>query len=144
MAKKRAAVPLLWPWLWWEMYLASWETIGYRLMGLTLGGFNPGARQQRENHRMITEKVSAAVDTAGVLAGADLAREAMRGWNEWARLSLAAGYDLTRMGENAQRLWWDWPQATVNSAADTMEAAVRPWHRRVTANARRLRKNRGG
>ena len=102
----------VWPLTWWEMYWAAVETVGYRTSLIAASGFTPDARQQRENLRMVNEKTQASLES----------------WRA-----------LTRAGAPSGDLW-AWPLLWFSGLAETADAMTRPWHRRVTANARRLRR----
>jgi hypothetical protein len=131
------------PLVWWEMYWAACETVSYRLLAITAAGASPDARQQRENLRMVQEKAEAGMETMQALAkpNAALSAALSRQWWEGIRI----GFDASSRMLKPQRYYsmgWNWPLLFAESMADTVDTAVRPWHRRVTANARRLRKRR--
>lgn len=123
------------PMLWWEMYWAAAETIGYRLTAMAAGGLNPSATQRRENRRMVTEKLDAGLETAQILfAPPTLA------WNpRWWRMGFDLSQQMLREFQRYQSLW-QWPWLNPGQTAQTLDRAIRPWHRRVTANAKRLRR----
>lgn len=132
------------PWQWWEMYWAALETIGYRTAMMAAGGLAPSAAQRRENYRMVREKAQAGLETARALATPDPALPLALGEQWWRQLALGMGAGTRLFGEPQQyvSLALSWPLLMAETAADAVDVAVSPWHRRVTANARRLRRRR--
>lgn len=124
------------PLVWWEMYWAALETINYRLLAMSAAGLNPNAAQQRENARMVQEKAEAGMESVRALSTPNLALSAALSRQWW-----EVGSQLLKP-QPYYSVAWQLPLLLAESAADTMDVAVRPWHRRVTANARRLRKRR--
>lgn len=136
----------LMPMLWWEMYWAATETITYRLAAMAAGGLKPGAWQRRENVRMVQEKAQAGLETAQALAVPNPALAAAIG-EQWLS-SMRYGFEASSrlLSGSPERFWMlamNWPLLMTEAAADSMDVAVKPWRRRVTANAKRLRKRRG-
>ena len=87
-------------------------------------GVNPSARDRREFERMGTEKVLAFWESMNVM-GLEMAKAQQR----YALLAL--------------RQWWSpWvsPWSVAASATKVLEKGLGPVHKRVSANARRLRK----
>lgn len=128
------------PVLWWEMYWAATETIAYRLQAIGAAGLAPDARQRKENLRMVTEKLDALWDTWWACLLPDLKAPMALGQAMWETASAASG-PFTAVGA-AQRyplLLWQAALLPAGQATAALETAVAPWHRRVRANAKRLR-----
>ena len=90
--------------------------IASRMTGMWLNAFNPTAAGRRENSRMVSEKLTAAGESALAVSDA-VAREAMK-----------AGAGMMTAGAKA---------GTINTDA-LLSASRKPYTRRVKANARRL------
>lgn len=86
--------------------------IGSRMAGMWLDGINPTTAGRRERNRMVSEKVAAACESVATVASAAM--------KEAARSSLR-----TMNGGSVD-------------ADALLSAALRPYTRRVKANARRL------
>ncbi|MGE5791752.1 MAG: hypothetical protein ACM36B_03610 [Bacteroidota bacterium] len=113
-----------------QMWLAVPQVIAMRGARIAAGGLAPGADDRRELARMVTEKTAAAGESA-VAVTAQLWRI---GWD----LSLAP-----------MRWWWaTWTHAATRArlaspavtSARIVDGALAPVRRRVTANAKRLRR----
>lgn len=104
--------------------MAELATLGFvapfvmasRMGGMWLNAFTPTAAGHRENSRMVNEKFAAAGESA-VAASNAFAREAMK-----------AGTEMMTAGAKA---------GTINTDA-ILSASLKPYTRRVKANARRL------
>lgn len=123
--------------LWWEMYWAAAETIGYRLGAMALAGARPNAVQRRENARMVTEKMQVGLESAQALTPPQV-NLLMPWWQLWQPV-LDANLQLM---QNMQRAWMpgtDWALGSARQWQQSAEKALRPWHRESTSNARRLR-----
>jgi hypothetical protein len=90
-------------------------TIAARTPGLFMHGFNPTAESARETHRMVQEKIDAAVEGAAAAQSA------------WTSLMVKACFGGIRDAG-----------ALSLGMAGVAEAAMRPARRKVRANARRL------
>jgi hypothetical protein len=132
------------PFVWWEMYWASWQTIMHRLGMLSAMGPLPTVAEQRETQRMAREKMQAGTETLRALSIPDMTLPLAMGRQWWKTMQV--GFDvmgrLLRESQRYQPLFWRWSLMFNENMVDTMEMAVRPWHQRVTANAHRLGKRR--
>ncbi len=122
-----ARVPLLW----WELWLASAQTIALRSSAIAAAGLTPNARQQRENQRMVTEKALAGMETLRFLFTPNPALP-LAYWRLWSSLGRAP------MGVSSWTPLLDIPLTIGEQALASWNGAIRPWHRRARANARRL------
>jgi hypothetical protein len=98
-----------------QMLWSSAEVIGQRSQRMAAGVVNPTAAGQREMHRMVDEKIRAAresMQAMAVCAGTLYTRSLLRG-------------DAVGMAQAFTRM---------------ASVALTPYHRRVTDNAKRLRK----
>lgn len=130
------------PLLWWEMYWAAAETIGYRLQRMAAGGLAPDSRQQRENQRMVTEKLEAVWDTWWGALMPDLNAPLALSQAWWQTLSETGtpGFAAAASLQRYPALLWQSALLPAGQATAALETAVEPWQRRVRANARRLRR----
>jgi len=107
-----------------ELSLAAPQVVAMRSARMLAAGVNPSARDRREFERMGTEKVLAFWESMNVM-GLEMAKAQQR-------------YALF-----ALRQWWSpWvsPWSVAASATKVLEKGLGPVHKRVSANARRLRK----
>ena len=107
-----------------ELSLAAPQVVAMRSARMLAAGVNPSARDRREFERMGTEKVLAFWESMNVM-GLEMAKAQQR----YALLAL--------------RQWWSpWvsPWSVAASATKVLEKGLGPVHKRVSANARRLRK----
>ena len=111
-----------------EIAVAAPQVIAVRTARMLAAGANPGASDRAEFSRMYAEKVEAYWES--MLA---MAREAARAQQESARLA----------GVQWLRLWTSpWSVVGPRAASSVLSAAVKPVHKRATANARRLKRKR--
>lgn len=124
-----------------EMLLASGEVIAQRSQRMAAMGPNPDTGDRREMQRMVDEKVSAANESVQAMSSraAGLYQASMLQWFDLMGRQTAAMAGIGR----APRL----DTSTRVVAAKASQAAVQittaglaPFHRRATANAKRLRK----
>ena len=107
-----------------ELSLAAPQVVAMRSARMLAAGVNPSARDRREFERMGTEKVLAFWESMNVM-GLEMAKAQQR-------------YALF-----ALRQWcspWLSPWSVAASATKVLEKGLGPVHKRVSANARRLRK----
>ena len=107
-----------------ELALAAPQVVAMRSARMLAAGVNPSARDRREFERMGTEKVLAFWESMNVM-GLEMAKAQQR----YAPFAL--------------RQWWSpWvsPWSVAASATKVLEKGLGPVHKRVSANARRLRK----
>lgn len=130
--------------LWGEMLAASALTIGFRSTGLARGLLDPRLADPAEGMRMVSEKMGAAAESSrsGSTSLARLQRTATAAWFEqWRNWQV--------LQANAARAFlfpYRWPQplamtswtSLMSQALGANSRAMRPYHRRSTANARRL------
>lgn len=128
-----------------EMALAAGHTIGHRSVMLAQAAGDPVALRHPEFTRMIAEKMAVAAET-----GNEVARQiatAQWGWASWfgAQAQLRAAEWLA----NPATAWQRWVMANTEQAAhigqrlakdatDLADASLKPAHRVVSANSRRL------
>jgi hypothetical protein len=113
-----------------ELALAVPQVMSHRVARMVSAGNTPSARDQRELHRMSTEKVAAFGES----------------WSNMAAQSLRANQQLSL---SLMRSWygvWLGNMPTVSrhskqfqaAALDVLARGMAPVHRRAVANARRL------
>jgi hypothetical protein len=119
--------------LWGEMMTASATTIGLRGAGLAAGMADPRLADPVEARRMVAEKVTAAGASAAAGA-ASLAATQRRLATAW--------LDVWRVPA-VPAAPWILPLALATLWLDGADKAMRPYHRRSTANARRLGRRAG-
>jgi hypothetical protein len=162
--KSRQTIPFGNPFLLWgtlgvkamQMSTSAAQVIAIRTTRMATAGLNPTAADQRENSRMVTEKVDAfsragqalATGAAPLLAG--MAGQAFRTSLDLfnAATHLAASRTLpetmARQRRLADTLMRSAPSAQHGAASDATarlaHRALAPVHRKATANARRLTK----
>jgi hypothetical protein len=96
----------------WEIGLATPQVIAHRLQRMALAGPRPGARDQREFTRMGQEKAEAFTESLMAMT--------------------------LRMWQGQQALGTSVLAHDLRPLLATMAEGMKPVHRRVTANARRL------
>ena len=109
-----------------ELSLAAPQVVAIRTARILAAGVNPNARDRREFERMGTEKVLAF-------------------WESMHAMGLEVAKAQQRYALLALRQWWSpWvsPWSVARSATKVLEKGLGPVHKRASANARRLRKNR--
>lgn len=121
---------------WWHMvddaakiWFAAPQVIALRSARILAGGLAPRADDRRELARMVNEKTAAAGESATAMA--------VQAWRTSWELSLLP-----------LRLWWGmWtggaratPFAAATAASRIAQSGLAPVRRRVTANAKRLRR----
>jgi hypothetical protein len=129
--QQSARLPLTWT----ELWMASAQTIGARVGPMAAAGLNPDARQQRENSRMVTEKAQAGLETMNLLMMPSAALP-MAYWRLWSSL-------WRPQAASAWMPLWNLMLVAAEQNVRTLSGTARPWHRRATANARRLRRQPG-
>ena len=100
---------------------------------MAIAGPNPDRRQQRENQRMVAEKTLAGMETMQRLLLPNPALP-LAYWRLWS--------GLWRPLTGTTGSWMPLLDLSLAASKQTVTAwngAARPWHRRATANARRLR-----
>ena len=105
-----------------ELALAAPQVMAHRLVRLALAGTSPSARDRREFHRMGAEKLAAFYES----------------WNAMFLALLRAQLTLTLA---PYQFWWSAGRGRRAGLA-ILGAGLAPIHRRATANARRLRRQR--
>lgn len=128
---------------------ATATVLSKRLPMLAAGAIDPKRRNHREEHRMVAEKLAAGIE-AGTATGQALIDGGMavaRAW--WQALgSLTAATLVTpnrrRGGRSPAGAVQTLVENSIEAVVATSAAALRPAHRRVTANARRLGKAKPG
>jgi hypothetical protein len=111
----------------WEIGLAAPQVIAQRTTRMVLAGATPSARDRREFARMGREKAEAFGESwlaMGLRLWQVQTAAAAQWWGQWMR----QGPQLLLAAE--QPLLQAWPHV--------MASGLKPVHRRVTANARRL------
>ena len=110
-----------------QLALAVPKVMAHRLTRMALAGAAPSAADRKEFHLMGAEKVAAIGESLNAIALQTMLAP------QRAATSLALAC-WSPSPEAAQRLATHWTDATLG----VLGAAVRPFHRRATANARRL------
>ena len=105
-----------------ELAIAAPQVMAYRLATMALAGASPTARDRREFHRMGVEKIAAFYES----------------WNAMFLALLRANLNLA---VTPFQFWWSLHRRRRTGLA-ILGASLDPIHRRVTANARRLRRRR--
>jgi hypothetical protein len=112
----------------WEISFAAPQVIAHRVARMAQAGPSPGARDQKEFVRMGQEKAEAFVESMwgmGLRIGQAQVAMAASMFAQWLRLASSVTF----------------PTPMWTSAMPSLVATgLRPVHRRVTANARRLGK----
>jgi len=103
-----------------ELAIAAPQVMAYRLATMALAGASPSARDRREFHRMGVEKIAAFYES----------------WNAMCLALLRANLNLA---VTPFQFWWS-PHRRRRTGLGILGAGLVPIHRRVTANARRLRR----
>jgi hypothetical protein len=109
-----------------ELSLAVPQVVAMRTARMLAAGVNPSARDRREFERMGTEKMLAFWESMNAM-GLEIVKAQQR-------------YALSAMFQ-----WWSpWvtPWSAATSATKILEKGLGPVQKRVSANARRLRKRR--
>lgn len=128
---------------------ATATVLSKRLPMLAAGVVDPKRRNHREEHRMVAEKVAAGIE-AGTATGQALVRGGMAVAQAWWQAvgSLTAAPLVKPKRRRGSRspagAMQTLVETTLDAAVATSEAALRPAHRKVTANARRLGKVKTG
>ena len=115
------------------MSWAAPQVVALRTLGMLAGGPLPGARQQRENMRMGTEKVAAYTEAMMAMTAQ----------------MLSSNVDLmTYLSRQWWTMWWQpgssfalpkaLPRRLHGAALRIADKGLAPVHRRAVANARRL------
>ncbi|HEX5304969.1 MAG TPA: hypothetical protein VFW82_02660 [Dyella sp.] len=119
-----------------DTWLASGVVIAERSRRMAAMGASPSRTEQREMRRMIDEKVSATGESAQAvtLQAVTLAQTSAMRWMALANAQTMAMLGLGRMPSSAPVV-----NAAARASVALGEAALAPFHRRATANARRLR-----
>ncbi|EKV32654.1 hypothetical protein C882_2733 [Caenispirillum salinarum AK4] len=127
-----------------EMLTAAAATISLRTSALGLAALGLVPHDARESQRMVAEKAEAAVDAATAAAAAlPAAQSHVAGamaahwieWGRWAAMPFAAAPPVAATAGLSTAAWTAWLSA--------YDAALRPYHKRTTANARRLSRKGG-
>lgn len=122
-----------------EMLTAAAATISLRTSALGLAALGLQPHDARETQRMVTEKAEAAVDAASAAAATlpaarDHVAEAMAAhwveWGRWVAMPFNTAPPVAATAGLSTAAWTAWLSA--------YDAALRPYHKRTTANARRL------
>ena len=120
---------------------ATAAVLAKRVPMLLTGALDPNKRNRREEQEMVAEKVTAGIEAGQAMAATLLGGSMAIAGALWqamaAPLPLAKGKQA-RGKRSAAGAWQNVAQKTLNTALATTEAALRPAHRKVTANARRL------
>lgn len=120
-----------------DTWLASGAVIAERTRRMAAMGASPSRADQREMRRMVDEKVSATGESAQAVTAQAVAlaqTSAMR-WMAFLNAQTMAMLGFGRMPSTAPTA-----NAAMRASVAMGEAALAPFHRRATANARRLRK----
>jgi len=103
----------------WSRMTPLGATLGAARSTMALAGASPSARDRREFHRMGVEKIAAFYES----------------WNAMCLALLRANLNLA---VTPFQFWWS-PHRRRRTGLSILGAGLVPIHRRVTANARRLR-----
>lgn len=128
---------------------ATATVLSKRLPMLAAGAVDPKRRNHREEHRMVAEKLAAGIE-ASTAAGQALVEGGMavarRWWQAMGALTSATlvAPKRRRGGRSPAGAVRTLVETTLAAAVASSAAALRPAHRRVTANARRLGKAKPG
>jgi hypothetical protein len=124
-----------------EIYGASGEVVAKRTQRMVRMGPDPGAADQREMKRMVDEKVAAAsesLEAMGASIAAAYQGAMIRGMDQIMRNATSM-----MLGGKPGRMTLGLTLTEVATAsARVAKAGMAPYHRRVTNNAKRLRKSR--
>jgi tellurite resistance-related uncharacterized protein len=145
--------------LWWPLGVKSWEiafsapqVVAERLTRLAAAGIHPGARDRREFTLMGQEKFEAYAEALNAMAvqmmeiNQKLALHAMQQWwNAWAMAWLTPGGFPMGMAKANAAIARNIVSASQgkrleSSVSQVANKGIAPVHRRVTGNARRLRR----
>lgn len=120
-----------------DTWLASGAVIAERTRRMAAMGSRPSAADQREMRRMVDEKVSATGESAQAMTAQaiSLAQASASRWMTFTHAQTMAMLGFGRMPSTAPAA-----NAAMRASVSMAEAALAPFHRRATANARRLRK----
>ncbi|MEO8628078.1 MAG: polyhydroxyalkanoate granule-associated phasin [Betaproteobacteria bacterium] len=140
-----------------EMMLASAQVIGHRVQLMAAAGHNPSVSDQREMSLMVNEKTAAVAESAMAVASG-MARmnfqfavqaftQMTRVWTGMFAMGMSRG--PTQSLQTQTRLLTNHLARSVaassrlsESTAELAHKALKPIHRRATANAKRLGKKR--
>jgi hypothetical protein len=121
-----------------ELMLAAPQVVAHRLGRMAVAGHRPSAKDQREFHRMGTEKLAAfgeawqAMTLQMLKSNQQLAAAMMRSW--WPAAAVRGGKPTAPLAQAAAQ----WQHAPL----DVLDKGIRPVHRRAGANAKRLGRTR--
>ncbi len=127
---------------------ATATVLSKRVPLLVAGALDPKKRNRREEHEMVREKIAAGLE-AGQGVGMAMLSGGLALTGAWMRaLGATAGLAAGAASGKPKRdrrgglgPWQDVATRTVDLALEVTTQAVRPAHRKVTANARRLAKS---
>jgi hypothetical protein len=131
-----------------EIAIAAPQVIAVRTSRMLAAGANPGASDPAEFSRMHTEKVAAywesmaAMAAQVVKANQEYARLAGVQWLRLWTAPLSFVGKRTASQAAASLLPLPTPAQRRRAASSVLAAAVKPVHKRATANARRLKRKR--
>jgi len=161
--RRRSPSPLVHPaapiWMasslkFWQIAWAAPQVIAQRTARMIAAGPAPGARDRREFARMGQEKFAAAGESMSAMAGPmlrmnqELARAAMRQWwNVWTAAAQSSGTPRKRAAAVQRAIAREIAAGATDAGVGTALARVvdrglQPIERRVSANAKRLRRAR--
>lgn len=119
---------------------ATATVLSKRLPMLAAGAVDPKKRRRREEQRMVSEKVAAGLE-AGTAASRALITGSLAVVGAWWQAAGSLSSAPLPMGKRrGAGAWQKLAETTLDATLTTVEAAIRPAHRRVTANAHRLGK----
>jgi hypothetical protein len=138
----------------WQIAWAAPQVIARRTARIIAAGPAPGVRDRREFARMGQEKFAAAGESMSAMAGPmlrmnqELARVAMRQWwNVWTAAALATGTPRKRAATVQRAIAREIAAGAADpkvgaALARVVDRGLQPIERRVSANAKRLRRAR--
>ena len=128
---------------------ATATVLSKRVPMLAAGAIDPKKRKRREEQRMVAEKVAAGIEAGTAASRAMIAGGVAVAGAWWQAIGALApagfgGRKPARGRRSAAGAMQKVAQATLDAAVATGEAALRPAHRKVTANAKRLARAKRG
>ena len=136
----------------WSIAFSAPEVIAHRTARMMLAGPKPGARDRREQRRMVEEKVAASGESLAAMTlpllrmNQELAAVAMRQWwNWWSAAAMTTGTPQARARKLQRALVRGVAASASNrnagkAMAQALDRGLHPFERRVSANVKRLRR----
>lgn len=120
-------------------WVASAEVIAQRSQQMASMGATPSAADRRELQRMVDEKVSAVGESAQAM-GRQAVALMLASTTQW--MNMAHAQTLAMLGSGRAPSAKAGMAAAMRASVAMADAGLKPFHRRATANASRLRKRR--